>query len=58
MNSVKQLIYCVSPPPPSLVSINFLLPPGSRAIFLHSNVLDNKIQFVTGGHKKQWGGAE
>ena len=43
-------------PPPSLVSINFLWPPGARAIFLHSNVLYNNIWFVTEGHKKHWGG--
>ena len=44
------------PPPPSLVSINFLRPPDERAVFLHSNVLYNNIEFVTGGHKKHWGG--
>ena len=29
--------------------------PGACAIFVHSNVLYNNIQFVTRGHKKHWG---
>ena len=47
-------LFCFGPP--SLVSINFLLPPDARAIFLHSNVLYNNIECVTGGHKKTLGG--
>ena len=35
-------LFCFAPPP-SLVSMNFLWPPGARAIFLHSNVLYNNI---------------
>ena len=47
-------LFCFSSPP-SLVSMNILWPPGARAIFLHSNVLYNNIEFVTGCHKKHWG---
>ena len=46
-------IYSVSAP--SSVSINFFLTPDARAIFLHSNVLYNNIEFVTGGHENTGG---
>ena len=45
-------------PPPQLCGHKSFMPPGARAIFLHSNVQYNNIQFVTGGHKKHWGGAK
>ena len=51
----KKGLFCFAPPP-NLVSINFLSPQGARAIFLHSNVLYNNIQIVTGGHKNTGGG--
>ena len=45
-------IYSVCPPPPpSLVSINLLWPPGACAILLNSNMLFNYI-FCNWGHKK------
>ena len=36
-------------PRPQLSELIFLRPPGERAIFLHSNVLYNNMQFVSGG---------
>ena len=45
-------LFCPPPPPPQLREHKFFMTPGARAIFLHSNVLYNNLQFVTGGHKK------
>ena len=43
-NKIDALIGIYSvPPPPTLVRLYFLRPPGTRAIFFHSNVLYNNI---------------
>ena len=42
-----------APPHPELSEHKFFMTPDAHAIFLHSNVPYNNIEFVTGGHKKQ-----
>ena len=39
----RSILFC---PPPPLSGLISFTPPGARAIFLHSKVLYNKIQFV------------
>ena len=54
LNLLKEDLFCM--PPPSLVSINLLWPPGAHAIVLHSNVLYNNIFFCNGGSRETLGG--
>ena len=49
-------IYSVSAP--QLSEHKFFMTPDARAVFLHSNVLYNNIEFVTGGHENTRGETE
>ena len=53
---MKNGIFSVCAPPPSLVGAYYLQPPDARAIFLHNDFLCNDTCSVTGGAKRTGGG--
>ena len=51
-------LFCFAPPPSSVSELIFFCAPQAHVIFFHSNVLYNKIWFVTGGVKNTGGKIE